>query len=234
MVAAATAAVDLRTPNPEEALGVPPAAPRRAVEGRPDIRQVLQGAGTLTDRSRSREAAAPSGQGPAVEAYTARILGAHPAGHQAASRLVAEDTPGTDSLLRTAEGRTGNRDCPVAGDRTPGAGIHRAAAAAAVVGCTGDNDVLDSDSLGILRMTAGTVLARDLGEGIDRRAHGDRGHHEGRGHQGAVVLEVADPVPGEEVRCSGAHHLSKSLHPRRCLCFHREIEQRPGGLAAES
>ena len=39
-----------------------------------------------------------------------------------------------------------------------------------------------------------------------------------------MPLEVVDPVPGEEGRCSGAHRLSSSLHLRRCLCFRHEIE----------
>lgn len=69
MAAAATAAVGLLTPSQEEVLVDPPAAPQRVAEGRPDSHQVLLGAGTSTGRSpRSREAAAPSGQDPAVEA----------------------------------------------------------------------------------------------------------------------------------------------------------------------
>ena len=116
--------------------------------------------------------------------YTARILGA-------AARLAAEDTPDTDSLLQPEEGRTGNQDCLAAGDRNPGAGSHLAAAAA-VVGCTEDSDVLDLDSLGSLPMTEGTVRARGPAEGIARRAHGDRVGHEVRGHLGAVVLQLSE------------------------------------------
>ena len=41
-----------------------------------------------------------------------------------------------------------------------------------------------------------------------------------------MPLEVVDLMPREEGRCSGAHHLSRSLHPRRCRCFRREIELR--------
>ena len=115
--------------------------------------------------------------------YTARILGA-------AARLAAEDTPDTDSLLQPEEGRTGNQDCQAAGDRSPGAGIHLAAAAA-VVGRTGDSDALDLDSLGIL-MTAGIVLARGPGEGIAHKVHGDRVDHEGRGRQGVAVLQFSE------------------------------------------
>ena len=64
--AAATAAVDL-PPNPGEAPGVRLAAPRRAVEGRPDTRRGLPDADTSTDRSRNRGEAVPSGQDPAAE-----------------------------------------------------------------------------------------------------------------------------------------------------------------------
>ena len=37
-------------------------------------------------------------------------------------------------------------------------------------------------------------------------------------------LAALDPVPVVEDRCLAALRLLTSLHPRRCLCFRREIE----------
>ena len=39
-----------------------------------------------------------------------------------------------------------------------------------------------------------------------------------------MPLEAVDPVPVVEDRCLAALRLLASLHPRRCLCFRREIE----------
>ena len=39
-----------------------------------------------------------------------------------------------------------------------------------------------------------------------------------------MPLEAVDPVPVVEDRCLAALRLLTSLHPRRCLCFRREIE----------
>ena len=81
------------------------------------------------------------------------------AGHPAASRLAAEDTLRTDSRLRREEGRTGNRGCPAAAaaGRSPGEGIHLAAAAVAV-GRTGGSGGLDWDSPGSLPTTEASEL----------------------------------------------------------------------------
>ena len=112
------------------------------------------------------------------------------AGHPAASRLAAEDTLRTDSRLRREEGRTGNRGCPAAAaaGRSPGEGIHLAAAAAAV-GRTGGSGGLDWDSPGSLPTTAGTAQARGpAAGGTVRTARGDRARREVRERQGAAVL----------------------------------------------
>ena len=109
------------------------------------------------------------------------------AGHPAASRLAAEDTLRTDSRLRKEEGRTGNRGCPAAAGRSPGEGIHLAAAAVAV-GRTGGSGGLDWDSPGSLPTTAGTAQARGPAGGIVRTARGDRERRVVRERQGAAVL----------------------------------------------
>ena len=110
------------------------------------------------------------------------------AGHPAASRLAAEDTLRTDSRLRREEGRTGNRGCPAAAaGRSPGEGIHLAAAAVAV-GRTGGSGGLDWDSPGSLPTTAGTAQARGPAGGTVRTARGDRERRVVRERQGAAVL----------------------------------------------